>query len=188
MGLDMNLYKKTYVKNWEYYGKKDRTEVKVTGAKAEAIKPERIAYIIEEVAYWRKANSIHKWFVDNCNEGDDNNGNFPVYHSKLEELKEICKKVLASCELVEGKITNGYTINKNKQGKMVKIPILADGRYIKDSKVANELLPTASGFFFGSTDYDEYYYRDVFFTYNMLSDLLSEKGADMADYEYSASW
>lgn len=31
----------------------------------------------------------------------------------------------------------------------------------KDHSKAEELLPTASGFFFGSTEYDEWYFKDV---------------------------
>ena len=34
-------------------------------------------------------------------------------------------------------------------------------RVLEDHSLASELLPTQSGFFFGSTDYDEWYYQDV---------------------------
>jgi hypothetical protein len=34
--------------------------------------------------------------------------------------------------------------------------------------VAKELLPTQAGFFFGSTDYDEYYYEDLVYTRDLL--------------------
>lgn len=32
---------------------------------------------------------------------------------------------------------------------------------LKDHSLASELLPTMSGFFFGSTEYDKYYFEDV---------------------------
>ena len=32
---------------------------------------------------------------------------------------------------------------------------------MKNHELADKLLPTMNGFFFGSTDYDEYYYDDV---------------------------
>ena len=37
------------------------------------------------------------------------------------------------------------------------------GKYFKehDEETSKELLPTQSGFFFGSTDYDEWYYEDM---------------------------
>lgn len=34
-------------------------------------------------------------------------------------------------------------------------------RVLKDHSLAHELLPTQNGFFFGSTDYDDWYYDDV---------------------------
>ena len=34
-------------------------------------------------------------------------------------------------------------------------------RVLANHKLANELLPTQSGFFFGCTDYDEWYFKDV---------------------------
>jgi hypothetical protein len=34
-------------------------------------------------------------------------------------------------------------------------------KVLKDNHLAHELLPTQSGFFFGGTDYDDYYFHDV---------------------------
>ena len=67
MGLDMYLHKKTYVKNWEYMSPEELHEVTVkkNGQELPNIKKERISSIEESVAYWRKANHIHQWFVDN---------------------------------------------------------------------------------------------------------------------------
>ena len=42
------------------------------------------------VAYWRKANQIHKWFVDNVQHGEDNCGEYYVSHEKLKELINTC--------------------------------------------------------------------------------------------------
>ena len=46
---------------------------------------------------------------------------------------------------------------------------------LKDHKKADELLPTRSGFFFGSTDYDEYYFDD-------LKDIITEMEKLKKDY------
>ena len=52
-------------------------------------------------------------------------------------------------------------------------------------EMAEELLPTGSGFFFGSTDYDEYYFGDLNDTLGILTRCLESK----FDYfEYQASW
>jgi hypothetical protein len=52
-------------------------------------------------------------------------------------------------------------------------------------ELAEELLPTGSGFFFGSTDYDEYYFGDLNDTIGIITRCLDSK----FDYfEYQASW
>ncbi len=61
MGLDMYLTKETYVKNWDFQKAQDKHAVTVQkgGETVKSIKPERVSYVTEEVAYWRKANQIH---------------------------------------------------------------------------------------------------------------------------------
>ena len=55
---------------------------------------------------------------------------------------------------------------------------------------ADETLPTQAGFFFGNTDYDEYYYQEVNETIELLERLLQEDDENEAliDYYYSSSW
>jgi hypothetical protein len=50
---------------------------------------------------------------------------------------------------------------------------MEDGKIIKDPTVASELLPTESGFFFGNTDYNEYYYRDLLDTKKIIEEALA---------------
>ena len=68
MGLDMTLSKKTYVQNWDFHKEKEKhtISIKKGGKVRKDIKSKRISYIVEEVMYWRKANAIHSWFVENC--------------------------------------------------------------------------------------------------------------------------
>jgi len=55
---------------------------------------------------------------------------------------------------------------------------------------ASELLPTQSGFFFGSTDYNEFYFEEVRRTVAIIEDCLDESKFFLAkwDFEYHASW
>src|SRR5690606_27196657 len=46
-----------------------------------------------EVAYWRKANHIHNWFVENVQGGVDNCEPFEVTKDKLQELLNLCQLV-----------------------------------------------------------------------------------------------
>jgi hypothetical protein len=48
-----------------------------------------------EVAYWRKANAIHRWFVDTCQDGNDDCRQSYVSREQLQKLLETCKAVLA---------------------------------------------------------------------------------------------
>ena len=54
-----------------------------------------------------------------------------------------------------------------------------------DPQLAEQLLPTASGFFFGGTEYDEWYFKDIDSTIEILKEALADKGGD---YYYSSSW
>src|SRR6187549_2040929 len=80
MGLDMYLNKKTYVKNWSHMAEKERHKITVRkgGRIRKDIKPERISEITEQVAYWRKANAIHRWFVEKVQGGKDDCENYEV--------------------------------------------------------------------------------------------------------------
>ena len=67
----MNLYKEE--ENCSFYEKEEKHSISVKkgGKSRKDIKPKRISHIIEEMIYWRKANAIHNWFVENCQEGVD---------------------------------------------------------------------------------------------------------------------
>jgi hypothetical protein len=54
-----------------------------------------------------------------------------------------------------------------------------------DNSLAEILLPAASGFFFGSTEYDEWYFKDIDETITILEEALEDTNAD---YYYSSSW
>lgn len=140
--------------------------------------------IFTEVGYWRKANHIHKWFVENVQDGiDDCDYHHEVTKEILEELLEICERVVDSSELVSGKIKNG---EKFENGKWV--ACMEDGKYIKDPSVAMELLPTESGFFFGGTDYDEYYLDDVRKTIDIITRVLETTDFETEMVHYVSSW
>jgi len=140
----------------------------------------------EEVGYWRKANAIHKWFVDNVQNGEDDCQRYDVTPAQLTELLVTVNTVLDSVTLIDDTVSNGYTINSFG----VRDPILQDGKVIADPSVAAQLLPTADGFFFGNTDYDERYVRILQETKDILEHALADvESADSAtQFTYQASW
>jgi hypothetical protein len=103
MGLDMYLSKKTYVQRWDHHSPDETYNVEVTrgGESVDHIQPSRVTYIEEQVGYWRKANAIHKWFVDNVQDGNDNCSTYYVGIDDLMNLLNLCKEVKDNPEKAE---------------------------------------------------------------------------------------
>jgi hypothetical protein len=59
---------------------------------------------------------------------------------------------------------------------------------IDDVGKAEKLLPTSSGFFFGSTEYDEWYMEDLRDTSKKLDWALGEHPEKIYAFYYSSSW
>lgn len=54
---------------------------------------------------------------------------------------------------------------------------------------APELLPTQSGFFFGSTGYDEWYFEDLEYTIKAIDQTFKDfPESDWWSFEYQSSW
>lgn len=157
MGLDMFLSRKKYV-GAEYEHRKVTGSISIKiGDKELPIDFNKVSYIDESVAYWRKQNAIHKWFVDKVQSGNDDCGYYYVSTEDLKELLDLCKEV------------------KENPTK------------------ASELLPTTSGFFFGGTDYDEWYFEGINYTIKTIEGLLKQEDkynslGFWSEFEYHSSW
>ena len=107
------------------------------------------------VGYWRKANAIHNWFVQNVQNGEDNCARYYVSTEKLEELKADCEDSLRA---------------------------YLDGDKVK----AENIIAPTSGFFFGSTEIDDFYAKDLNHTIAVIDKVLTKfKGYDIF---YRSSW
>ena len=58
---------------------------------------------------------------------------------------------------------------------------------LADNSKADTLLPTGSGFFFGSTEYDDWYFYGIEKTVKIISKLIEDVPEGWA-FEYQASW
>lgn len=156
MGLDMYLSGKRYVS--KYFDEKDEDRAVAIAEQFPELKGRNgrfgdgspVKEVKIEAGYWRKANAIHKWFVDNVQGGEDECKPHYVTREKLVELRDICKQVL------------------------------------EDRKLATTLLPVQSGFFFGSTEYDDWYYQDIEQTIQIVNDCLELP--ESWEFEYQSSW
>lgn len=139
-------------------------------------------YLEKQVAYWRKANAIHKWIYDNCaKEEQQDYEEIEVSKEKVEELINVCSLVLKdlkTCEKGTTKICTGWSNGED----------VYETIEIYKSKVAEELLPTQSGFFFGGTEYDEWYKEDLEDTIKQLEQVLRETDFENEELYYYASY
>ena len=181
MGLDMYLTRKIYVgANYKHNNVKGIIEL-TKGEENTPIKVkfDKVKYIEEEGAYWRKANSILKWFVDNIQNGEDDCREYYVDISQLKELIQLCKDDIKYFDSLEYKYSEEQEDFFSKEKFKYKI--------YQNVEEENLNLKTQEGFFFGSTDYDEYYYRDLQNTVKMLEELIAEDCSGV-EYYYQSSW
>lgn len=161
MGLDMYLRAEKYVSGYDWTEQEEKDVfakvVEATGAK-ELVAPDSPSLTVSvTIAYWRKANAIHRWFVENVQEGVDDCRAYAVSRDQLLELRAECAKVLDAGNL---------------------------------AAAGKESLPTQSGFFFGATDYDQWYEDDLKSTVEQIDRVLAYEQAEGRRWwiEYQSSW
>ena len=168
MGLDMYLTGKKYFSEYEFGNEAaDPNSEKKQGIKiAECLNNmlgTSVCEVSTRLAYWRKANQVHAWFVKQVQDGTDDCKEYYVSRDDLIELYDLCKTILR----------------------------LRESSDIDDIGEMNRLieteLPPQTGFFFGSTKIDEYYFGDLQTTIDQLEPVLKHdlKGWDIY---YRSSW
>lgn len=97
MGLDMYLSAIVYLSKYNKDEQviKQRNEIYKLFPEIKSTENLDAIEVKFEAGYWRKANQIHKWFVDNAQDGVDNCGYYYVAVEQLTELKKLCQEVLA---------------------------------------------------------------------------------------------
>jgi hypothetical protein len=164
MGLDMYLIARKYISGWRH---EKNPAVKAAFDKmveASGLLPTDIApgspsgNIELRVGYWRKANAIHAWFVKHVQNGEDECEPHGVDPQQLVALLETCRSVL--------------------QHKGTP----------KAAEMADAILPPQAGFFFGSTEVDDWYWEGITETIEMLERITTNaRFADWA-FIYQSSW
>lgn len=170
MGLDMFLY----IRKSEYRSKYHKDK----GCNLKLEYPKDITKFIPDlkddisicrstdykVGYWRKSNHIHNWFIEKCADRDSNG--VPIDDCKpMIVTVDNLKELLETCKKV-----------------------------LADHSLAQSLLPTQSGFFFGSTEYGEWYYSDIEDTIKIIEPVLKFAEHKLKNKEYiwkviyEASW
>ena len=91
MGLDMYLSAKRYLSSYDEADQKIAKNIEAMPTGRQGM---RVKEISCEAMYWRKANAIHKWFVDNVQDGVDNCDSYVVEKEHLQALRDTCQQVL----------------------------------------------------------------------------------------------
>lgn len=102
MGLDMYLKGKRYVSDYDDQDKAIISEMMQHFP--ELSQDQTVQEVTVRVGYWRKANQIHKWFVDNIQEGNDNCGDYYVSRDSLQALRALCQQVIDFRHLATDKL------------------------------------------------------------------------------------
>lgn len=99
----------------------------------------------EEIGYFRKVNFLMSFFNydGNCEYKE-------ITRERLQALRDACAEI-AKMEPVRVEVTQ-YSSGGTAEAKDYSLA---------DKERCAELLPTQSGFFFGNTDYDQWYFQDV---------------------------
>jgi hypothetical protein len=151
MGLDMFIWGKQRL--WGISDESEELQDKVSAMFPE-LGDAKVNVVEAEVAYWRKANAIHDWFVKNVQDGKDDCQETYLEKDHLKSLLSVVNEVL------------------------------------QDTSKAPKLLPTTVGFFFGSTEYNEWYFNNLEYTKETISKILDKWDTDYKnwDFYYQSSW
>lgn len=171
MGLDQ------YLTISEYIPRTTRDEMRPDSPKANPVFEEltnRRPSWVDKGAYqgisvrypagqWRKANGIHRWFVENVQDNRDECQQSYVSGQQLRELRDACEEVL-------------FAHNSEQQ------PV--------DEVAFDVGLSPKSGSFFGGQEIDDWYLEDLRYTMRLINRLETSGVFDNAwiDLYYQASW
>lgn len=185
MGETPEEKKERIRKSLEEFLKDDRGRYNQLKDKYDTVFKERLLnFSHDEVGYWRKANQIHNWFVENAQEGVDDCGYYPVSKETLQDLHDVCKDIIDSIQEL---------IDEDERYEDLTVREFIDKEHSLDSLDGfhqldfSEQLPTCSGFFFGGTEYDVWYVIDVLNTIDILKPILEEQDENTV-YVYHSSW
>lgn len=140
----------------------------------------------EEVGYWRKANAIHRFFVDAVQDGEDDCGwHNEVTPEVLKDLRDRCKRIIESTVVTNPNIVKGMHFDFSSESWQ---EVMEDSEVTANAEVCSRELPTQGGFFFGDLGYDDWYLDHIGYTYELCKRLLKETDFESEMLLYISSW
>lgn len=99
MGLEMYVEAEVYAGGWNHSNAEDKSlynEItNMVGLNKLASSDSPFCTVCVNVAYWRKANSIHAWMVQNLADGKDECQRIYLDHDHINKLINKCKAALS---------------------------------------------------------------------------------------------
>ena len=199
MGLDMYLYAEKYISGYDYEmvnGEMQRKDNPVhdllIGVSDMHTLPSAEyggVTISKAVGYWRKANAIHGWFVRELADGVDKCQRIDVRRSDLVTLRDLCVNELHNRNNAKPTEVSDYVLSEDGTEIHTKIMEAIKKEASKVSvAVTDDPLAPINGFFFGSTEKDEWYYGQLDYTVDTINSLLANDTDGELSYYYQASW
>ena len=203
MGLDMTISRRVHG-----YRKDDGTlSQSLKDYKSDEFGCSNSEAIETQVAYWRKANAIHGWFVENVQDGDDDCGEYDIEIDTIKELRDVCYNILNRMKGMVLRVPK-KDVDEFKEfygGKGIKQRIaidpdnlselsnVTDYHIVSDQSICKEELPTRDGCFFGNTSYNGAYFWNIVKTIRMCDRIIEQDKKDRENgvypyYTYHASW
>lgn len=171
MGLDMYLYLDKYESKCAWDFRKDYNEV---------IPPE----VIEKV--------VKKFYPSDLLELGKKNFEWNFLTKETRYQVGYWRKANAIHQWFVNKCAKGEDDCKPIYVEKEELEELLDAcnKVLENHDLANELLPTTSGFFFGSVQYDEWYFKELEYTKELLESVLNtlKKSKNRYSIIYQASW
>lgn len=130
------------------------------------------------IAYWRKANATHEWFISHCADGVDECQKIDVSLDDLHKLKDTCERILNApndIDLMESLLPpqDGFFFGGTDLNDEDTL-----SAYLDEVKYTNDMLS------------EEFRIVDEFKKYKMPSEYNPQRSIDAIDiyYTYQASW
>jgi len=188
MGLDMYLEARKFVSGYDFAPEADKhlfNQLSEISPAAPSVDSPSFQLTVN-IGYWRKANAIHGWFVREIGDGVDECQEMYVRREKLAELKSALLLALGEKPSVVAPASQGYSINGNPAEVIAETMVLEAHRAELNDESDTDPLRPVGGFFFGGTEKDEWYYRQLANTLDIIEKALALPST--WDIYYQASW
>ena len=206
MGLDMYLYAEKNISSYDYEtinGEITRRDNLMYDRVIESAGLTNLpsaeygsASVTKCVGYWRKANAIHGWIVRNLANGVDECQRIYMSREDIVSLRDSCVNELSNRSNALPNKEDTRTINLDEGNntdsvvnKLIETMKEQSLNKTTNVDVADPLsLEPVSGFFFGGTDKDEWYYGSLEYTVDTLNSILAGTQDESYSFYYQASW